>query len=46
MNENEIGKIIVNSAVTLHKGLGPGLLENVYEVIPVHELEKRGLTFE
>ena len=33
MNENEIGTIIVDTAVYLHKKLGPGLLENVYEVI-------------
>ena len=46
MNENEIGKIIVNSAVTLHRELGPGLLESVYEVILAHELEKCGLTVE
>ena len=46
MNENEIGKIIVNSAVTLHKELGPGLLESVYEVILARELEKCGLTVE
>ncbi len=44
MNENEIGKIIVNSAVTLHRELGPGLLKSVYEVILAHELEKCGLT--
>lgn len=46
MNENEIGKIIVNSAVTLHRELGPGLLESVYEVILAHELEKCGLAVE
>ena len=46
MNQNEIGKIIVNSAVTLHRELGPGLLESVYEVILAHELEKCGLTVE
>ena len=33
MNENEIGSIIVNTAIDLHKKLGPGLLESVYEVI-------------
>jgi len=44
MNENEIGKIIVDSAVAVHKGLGPGLLETVYEVILASELEKRGLS--
>jgi len=46
MNENEIGKIIVNTAITLHKELGPGLLESVYEVILAHELEKCGLNVE
>ena len=44
MNENEIGKIIVDSAVCLHKELGPGLLERVYEVLLSYELESRGLT--
>jgi len=46
MNENEIGKIIVNTAVTLHRELGPGLLESVYEIILAHELEKCGFTVE
>ena len=44
MNENEIGKIIVDTAVALHKELGPGLLETVYEVILSYELERRGLS--
>jgi GxxExxY protein len=44
MNENEIGKIVVDSAVCLHKELGPGLLERVYEVLLAHELASRGLT--
>ena len=44
MNENDIGNIIVNSAVTLHRELGPGLLESVYGVILAHELEEAGLT--
>ena len=43
MTENEIGKIIVDSALAVHKGLGPGLLELVYEVILSYELEQRGL---
>jgi GxxExxY protein len=33
MNENDIGKIIVDAAVAVHRELGPGLLESVYEVI-------------
>lgn len=44
MNENEIGKILVDSAVNVHIGLGPGLLETVYEVVLAHELEQRGLS--
>ena len=43
LTENEIGTIVVNSAVELHKGLGPGLLESVYEVVLAHELESKGL---
>ena len=43
MKENEIGKIIVDSALAVHRALGPGLLELVYEVILAHELEQRGL---
>jgi GxxExxY protein len=46
MNENEIGKIVVDAAVELHKELGPGLLETVYEVLLAHELQKRGLVVE
>lgn len=39
----EIGKIIVNSAYKVHKELGPGLLERVYEVCLAHEIKKAGL---
>ena len=43
MTENEIGKIIVDASLKVHKELGPGLLELVYEVILAHELERRKL---
>ena len=43
MNENEIGSIIVDTAVYLHKKLGPGLLETVYETILSRLLVKKGL---
>ena len=33
MNENEIGRIIVDTAVAVHKEVGPGLLETVYKGI-------------
>ncbi|HTL80123.1 MAG TPA: GxxExxY protein [Bacteroidia bacterium] len=42
--EERIGKILVDSAFTIHKHFGPGLLEKVYEVSLTHELRKRGLT--
>lgn len=40
-----IGKKIVDSAYTVHKILGPGLLEKVYEICFCHELSKRGLKY-
>jgi GxxExxY protein len=44
--EDQIGKAIVDAAYTVHRALGPGLLEHVYEVCFCHELSKRGLSFE
>ena len=40
--EEEIGKAIVNAAFKVHRDLGPGLLEKVYEVCVAHELRKTG----
>jgi GxxExxY protein len=40
--EELIGKAIVNAAFKVHKALGPGLLEKVYEVCMAHELKKSG----
>jgi GxxExxY protein len=39
MQENEIGKIVVDAAVKVHSALGPGLLESVYEAVLAKELE-------
>ena len=39
----QIAKIIVNSAFKVHKELGPGLLEKVYEACLVYEITKAGL---
>ena len=41
--EENIGKLVVNASFTVHKALGPGLLEKVYEVCLCHELRKSGL---
>ena len=46
MNENKIGAIIVDEAVRIHKTLGPGLMEIVYEAVLARRLEKRGLVVE
>ena len=46
MKENEIGTIVVESAIAIHRELGPGLLETVYEVVLARELQHRGLKVE
>lgn len=40
---NAIGSEVVDSAVTVHRALGPGLLESVYEAAMLIELRKRRL---
>lgn len=42
--EDTIGKAIVQAAYTVHKALGPGLLEQIYEVCFCHELSKTEYT--
>jgi GxxExxY protein len=44
MNENDIGSIVVDTALYLHKKLGPGLLESVYESILMKLIKNKGLT--
>ena len=46
MTENETAKIIVDAAYHVHKSLGPGLLESVYETVLAYELKRRGLKVE
>jgi GxxExxY protein len=46
MTENEIAAIVVDSCLMIHRELGPGLLESVYEEILAYELENRGLVVE
>jgi len=43
--EESLGKEIVNCTFKVHKQLGPGLLEKVYEVCFCHELFKKGIEF-
>jgi len=44
LNENALGSLIVESAIYLHKNLGSGLFESVYEVILMKLLMKKGLS--
>jgi len=44
MDENDIGREVVDAAIAVHRALGPGLLETVYEVILLDEL--RGFSAE
>src|SRR3989442_400842 len=41
-----LAKLVVDAAFKVHSGLGPGLLESVYEICLAHELRKRGLSLE
>lgn len=44
--EERIATDIVDAAYNVHKNLGPGLIESVYEVCFCHELSKRNLSFQ
>ena len=46
MHENDISGIIIDIAIKIHKKLGPGLLESVYESILYYELVKMGFFVE
>jgi GxxExxY protein len=46
MKENAVAKVIVDAALRVHRGIGPGVFEIVYEVVLAHELRKRGLKVE
>ena len=44
MTHNELSGLIIEAAIDIHRRLGPGLLESVYQTILAHELIKRRLT--
>ena len=42
MTENEISGIVLDACIKIHKRLGPGLFESVYEEVLSYELANRG----
>lgn len=44
--EETIAKIIVEAAYQVHKKLGPGLVEKVYETCFCYELSKQGVAYQ
>jgi len=43
MEVNEISGIVIDECISIHRELGPGLFENVYESVLAGRLEARGL---
>lgn len=46
MTENQIATQIVHSALSVHKNLGPGLLESTYQACLAYELHKAGFSIQ
>ena len=45
MHENELSSAVIGAAIEVHRCLGPGLLESVYEEALCHELHLRDVPF-
>jgi len=46
MDVNELSKAVIGCAIEVHRALGPGLLESIYEICVCHELNLRVIPFE
>ena len=46
MTENELATIVVDLCLKIHRKLGPGLLESIYEEVLCYELKHAGLQYE
>jgi len=44
--DRELTRQIIGSAIEVHRVLGPGLLESIYEAALAHEMSQRGLRIE
>jgi GxxExxY protein len=45
LDENALSKLIIGAALEVHREIGPGLVESIYEEALCHELHLRGLPF-
>ena len=45
MTQNQITELIIRASIEVHKALGPGLLESVYEECLCRELSLQGIAF-
>ena len=45
LRHNELSELIIKSAIEVHRELGPGLLESIYETCLAHELREQGIPF-
>ncbi|QQR85037.1 MAG: GxxExxY protein [Flavobacteriales bacterium] len=46
MTHNEVSSLVIKAAIAVHRALGPGLLESVYQVCLLAELKSMGLRVE
>ena len=46
MKENNVGTAVVEASIRIHRDLGPGLLESVYEILLAHDLKESGFKVE
>ena len=46
MTENDLSHAVIGAAIDVHRELGPGLIESIYEESLCHEFHLRGIAFE
>jgi GxxExxY protein len=45
MDVDDVTRRVIGSSIEVHKGLGPWLLESVYETCLCHELDANGIAY-
>lgn len=46
MDKDPLSGAVIGAAIEVHRHLGPGLLESIYETCLAHELQQRGIGFQ